>query len=53
MLQECSSWASRNGAGQIFVQALNRNMLAGKSVKLERFLAVLREYIISELRFVK
>ena len=42
VLQECSSWASRNGAVQLFFLTPNRNMFAGKFVKSERFLAVFR-----------
>ena len=56
VLQECGSWASRNDALQMFFLTpnTNRNMFAGKFVKSERFLAVLREHIVSsELRFVK
>ena len=34
VFQECSSWASRNGALQMFSLALNRNMFAGKFVKV-------------------
>ena len=33
VLQECSSWASRDGAVQIFFLTPNRNMFAGKLVK--------------------
>ena len=32
VLRECSSWASRNGAVQMFFLTPNRNMLAGKFV---------------------
>ena len=46
VLQECSSWASRNGAVQIFFLTPNRKMLARKFVKSETFLAMLREHII-------
>ena len=56
LLQECSSWASRTGAVQIFFLAPNRNMFVGKLVKSERFWTVLQGHIIlmsSELRFVK
>ena len=54
--QKCSSWASRNGAVQIFSLTLSRNISAGKYLKSERFLAVLREHVFSmssELRFAK
>ena len=47
VLRECSSWASRNGAVQMFLYTLNRNKLAGKFVKRARFLFVLRKYIFS------
>ena len=52
VLQECSSWASRNGAVQISFLTPNRNMFIGKFVKLERFLAVLREHIIFNVKWV-
>ena len=54
--QKCSSWASRNGAVQIFSLTPSRNISAGKYLKSERFLAVLREHVFSmssELRFAK
>ena len=50
VLHECNSWASRNGAVQIFFLTPNKNMLAGKFVKSERFLAVLREHIIFNVK---
>ena len=50
VLQECSSLASRNGAAQMFFLLPNRNIFAGKLVKLERFLIVLREHIIFNVR---
>ena len=56
MLQECSSWASRNGVVQMFFLTPNRSVFAGKFLKSERLLAVLRKHIFStssELRFVK
>ena len=40
VLQECSSWVSRNDAVQIFFLTPHRNMFARKFVKSERFLAV-------------
>ena len=43
VLQECSSWASRNGPVQMFFITPNRNIFAGE---FEKFLAVLREHII-------
>ena len=53
VLQECSSWASRKGAVQIFFLTPNRNMTAGKFVKSERFLAVLQEHIIFNVKWVE
>ena len=52
-LQKCSSWASRNIAVQIFSLTPSRNMSAGKSLKSERFLAVLREHIIFNVKWVE
>ena len=46
VLQECSSLASRNGAAQMFFLTPNRNMFAGKFVKSERYLTVLRKHTI-------
>ena len=51
VLQECSSWASRNGTVQILFLTPNWNMFAGKFVKLESLLAVLRERIISNAKW--
>ena len=53
VLQKCSSWASRNGAAQMFFLTPNRNMLGGKFVKSERFLTVLREHIIFNFKWVR
>ena len=53
VLQECSSWASRNGAVQIFFLTPNRKMLARKFVKSETFLAMLREHIIFSVNWVE
>ena len=53
VLQECSSWASRNGAVQISFLTLHKNMSAGKFVKSERFLAVLQEHIIFNVKWVE
>ena len=53
VFQECSSWASGNGAVQIFFLTPNRNMFAGKFVNSERCLAVLREYIIFNVKWVE
>ena len=49
VLQKCSSWASRNGAVQMFFLTSNRNMFAGKFVKSERLLFSMS----SELSFPK
>ena len=46
VFQECGSWASRNGAVQMFFARPNRNMFPEIFVKSERFLAVLREHVI-------
>ena len=53
VLQECSSRKSRNGLVQIFFLSPNRNMFSGKFVKSERFLAVLREHIIFNVKRVE
>ena len=57
VLQECSFWAPRNGAVQIFFLTPNRNMFTVYwFVKSERFLAVLWEHIIlmsSKLSFLE
>ena len=53
VLQECSSLASGNGADQIFFLTPNMNMLAGKFVKWEKFLTVLREHIIFSVKEVR
>ena len=52
LLQECSSWASRNGAVQMFFLTPNRNMFPETFVKWERFLAVFREHIIFIVKWV-
>ena len=46
VLQECSSWGSRNGTVQMFFLTPNRNTSAGKFLKTERFLVALWEDII-------
>ena len=38
VLQESSSWASGNGAAQMFFLTPNRNIFAGKICKLRKFL---------------
>ena len=53
VLQECSSRASRNGAVQIIFLTQTRNMFAGKFLKSERLLAVLREYFIFNVKWVE
>ena len=53
VLQESSSWASINGAVQIFFLTSKRNLFAGKFADSERFLAVLREHIIFNAKWVK
>ena len=50
VLQECSSWASRNVPVQMFFLTPNRNIFAGE---FERFLAVLREHIIFNVNWVE
>ena len=50
VLQECSSWASKEIAVQIFFLRANRNMFSGKLVKSERFLTVLQEHIIFNVK---
>ena len=56
VLQECSSWTSKNGAVQMFFMAPNRNMFAGKFVKSEKFWLCCGSMLFStssEMRFVK
>ena len=53
VFQECNYWASRKGAVQIFFLTPNRNMSAGKFAKSERLLAVLREDIIFNVKWVE
>ena len=53
LLQKCSSWASGNIAVQMFYLTPSRNMSVGKSLKLERFLALLREHIICNVKSVE
>ena len=53
VIQECISWASRKGAVQIFFLKLSKNMFAGKFVKSEGFLAMLREPIIFNIKWVE
>ena len=53
VLQESSSWASGNGAVQMFFLTPNRNMFAGKFVNWESFLAVFWEHIIFNFKRVE
>ena len=53
VLQEYSSLASRNDATQMFFLTPNRNMFAGIFVKSERFLTMLREHIIFNVKWVE
>ena len=50
---ESSSWASGNGAVQMFFLTPNRNMFAGKFVNWESFLAVFWEHIIFNFKRVE
>ena len=52
MLEECSSWAPRNGAVPMFLSDTNQ-MFAGKFVKWERFLAVLGEHMFFNVERVE
>ena len=53
VLQECSSWASRNGAVQMFSLALNRKIFAEKFVNSERILALSSKNIIFNVKWVE
>ena len=56
MFWECSSWAFRNSAGQMFFLTHTRDMFVGKLVNWLRFSGVLQKYfftMLSELRFKK
>ena len=53
MLQECSSWASRNDVVLMFCLTQNIKMLSEKFAKSEMFLAALREHIISNVNRVE
>ena len=53
VFQECSSWASRDGAVQMFFLTPDRNMFAGKLLKWEKFLAVFREHINFDVKWVE
>ena len=52
VLEECSSWASRNDAVQMFYLAPKSKMLAGKFVKWERFLVALWKHDIFNVKLV-
>ena len=54
VLQECSSWGSRNGEYKCFFLTLSWNMFAGKLVKKwKSFLAVFWEHIIFNVKWVE
>ena len=53
VLQEYTSWTSRNGAMQIIFLAPNRNMFAGKFVKWERLFIEFREHIGFSVNWVE
>ena len=54
VLHECSFWVSKNCAVKMFFLAPNRNMFAEIFVvKSERFLAVLRDHIIFNFKWVE
>ena len=53
VLEECSSWVSRNGPLQIFFLTPNRNMFARKFIKWERFFIVFWEDIIFNIKWVE
>ena len=52
VLQESSSWASGNGAVQMFFLTPNRNIFAGKCVNWLSFLAVFWEHFIFNFKRV-
>ena len=49
VFRECSSWASRNGAVQIYFSDTNQKHICWKICKVSGFLAVLREYIFENV----
>ena len=53
VLQEWGSWASRNGAAQMFCLTTKRNMYPGKFANSERFLAVLPEHIKFSVNWIE
>ena len=53
VLQECSSWASRKVAMQMFFLTTNKKIFAGKILQWETFLAVLLEHIIFNVKCVE
>ena len=53
VLEECSSWMSRNGPLQFFFLTPNRNMFAGKFVKWERFFILFWKHIIFSIKGVE
>ena len=52
MFQECGSWTPRNAVQMLFLTP-NKNMFAGKFVKSERVLAVLREQFVVNVKLVE
>ena len=52
MFQECGSWTPRNAVPMLFLTP-NKNMFAGKFVKSERVLAVLREQFVVNVKLVE
>ena len=52
-LEECSSWASRNGAVQMFFWHQTETCLLEKIFKSERLLSVLREHVIFNAKWVE
>ena len=53
VLRECSSWAYKNGAMQMFFLTSTRNVFAGKFVKWVRFLVALQEYNFYNVEWVE
>ena len=49
VFREWSSWASRNGAVQIYFSDTNQKDICWKICKVNGFLAVLREYIFENV----
>ena len=53
MFWECSSWAFRNSAGQMFFLTHTRDMFVGKLVNWLRFSAVLQKYFFYNVEWVE